>query len=100
MIDKLYFTMLTKAKNMCLANGIEFNFDEFTTRFNNAKYQAIGIELNLADDSKDVFSMGMGWNSLEEITNGKMGFVNPKNLINNFLNNFKETYTNWVLSKK
>lgn len=91
MIDKLYFTMLTKAKNMCLANGIEFNFDEFTTRFNNAKYQAIGIELNLADDSKDVFLI---------ITNGKMGFVNPKNLINNFLNNFKETYTNWVLSKK
>ena len=83
--------MLTKAKNMCLANGIEFNFDEFTTRFNNAKYQAIGIELNLADDSKDVFLI---------ITNGKMGFVNPKNLINNFLNNFKETYTNWVLSKK
>lgn len=41
-LEPLKAQMLTKAKNMCSANGVEFDMSKFSTMFNNAKSFAVG----------------------------------------------------------
>ena len=58
LIDKMKAQMLSKAQNMCAANGIEFDQSVFDTMFNNAKLTALNAGVT-GVDSKGV-SLNVG----------------------------------------
>ena len=53
MVDRMKSQMLTKAKAMCTANGVEFKEDVFNTMFNNAKSTAVNAAVTgMSSDGK------------------------------------------------
>lgn len=54
-IDGLKSQMLTKAKNMCSANGVEFDMSKFNTMFNNAKGIAVSLAVSGVDSKGQNF---------------------------------------------
>ena len=87
MIDNMKTQLLQKAKTMCLANGIEFDNNVFTTIFNNTKM----IAINNAVTSKTI---DYSFYEQTEIS------LNTKTLFDNFTTNFKINLSLWVAQKK
>lgn len=85
MIDRLKSTMMTKARSMCLANGIEFDQKAFETRFDSAKKLAIA---NSTDGQHGT------WFRKSKST------FNPQQLCTTFTTEFKTNYTAWVEAEK
>ena len=74
LINKMKAQMLSKAQNMCAANGIEFDQSVFDTMFNNAKMTAInaGVSGVSADGTK---WGGIAGGSAGAIASGAAGVV-------------------------
>ena len=58
-IDGLKAQMLTKAKNMCKENNIEFDLNKFNTIFNNAKSYAINTAVTGVDSKRKLSGGGL-----------------------------------------
>lgn len=95
-LEKLQTTMRAKAKAMCTANGVEFDESVFKTQFNNAKSLAAGNQFNVNEKG----SVGLINSSLESLTNGAYGNMNPQEMVTEFLTTFKKNYTTWVENQK
>lgn len=89
MIEKLRSTMLSKARTMCAANGVEFDSQVFESIFNNNKSLAVGKQFSSEESGF--------W---ENISGGMLGDYNPSVMVNDFLVGFKESYTLWVEQEK
>ena len=82
-IDRLRAQLMIKARNMCNANGVEFDASIFTTMFENSK----GIAVVAA--TKDI-----------KFYNVSIGSIDTRQLVDTFLNDFKTNYTAWVNKEK
>ena len=79
-VHKMQAQLLNKARNMCNANGVEFDKAIFDTIFNNAS--ATALSKGIARDS--IFKSSL----------------NTRVFINTLTAEFKTNYTNWVEKKK
>ena len=85
MIDRMKSQMLTKAKAMCSANGVEFDESAFQSMFNNAEK----ISVNTAITGQSILLPFN--NSLYTESS-----LNTKTLLDTFAENFKQNYSTWV----
>lgn len=82
MVDRMKSQMLTKAKAMCSANGVEFDESAFQSMFNNAEK----ISVNTAITGQSILLPFIYTESS----------LNTKTLLDTFAENFKQNYSTWV----
>ena len=84
MVERMKSQMLTKAKAMCTANGVEFDESVFNTMFNNAKSIAVNSAVSGHDEQSSYFTLK------------SFCTLSVKTLLNTFTDNFKTNYSTWV----
>lgn len=113
MVERMKSQMLTKAKAMCTAKGVEFDESVFNTMFNNAKSIAVNsavsgqggkssnFTLNPVQGVKNALTKPLeNLNPIKAISNlfGKSSSctLSVKTLLDTFTDNFKTNYSTWV----
>lgn len=85
LINRTHDKMYEKAEQMCAANGIKFDKNVFEGIFERSK-------------GKTVFSNFTGRGNAHRYVYRQFGLmeINPKEIISEFMENFKTNYSNWV----
>lgn len=88
-LEQFRETLQAKALGFCQANGLEFNQEQFDEIFNSTKDATIDASITV--ESKYPNLKGFLSRYFTSAT------LDPKELVNNFLNNFKTNYENAIL---